>query len=221
MDFACEEQLLEASSCFADRYEFETRKRYCARARAAGAATSGSNTPSSACSALPFAEEHGGFGGGPVETMIVMEAFGRALALEPYLRHRRARRRLPSARRQRRAARRTAAEDRRRRALLSPSPMPSGSRATISPTSRPRRGATAAATCSTAPRALVLHGDAADKFIVIGARFRASGATATASALFLVDANGRGVSRARLSDGGRPARRRSHAARTCASAPTP
>ena len=26
---------------------------------------------------LPFAEEHGGFGGGPVETMIVAEAFGR------------------------------------------------------------------------------------------------------------------------------------------------
>jgi pimeloyl-CoA dehydrogenase small subunit len=35
--------------------------------------------------ALPFAEAHGGFGGGPVETMIVMEAFGRALAIEPYL----------------------------------------------------------------------------------------------------------------------------------------
>ncbi len=35
--------------------------------------------------ALPFAEADGGFGGGPVETMIVMEAFGRALALEPYL----------------------------------------------------------------------------------------------------------------------------------------
>ena len=33
---------------------------------------------------LPFAEEHGGFGGGPVETMIVAEAFGRGLVLEPY-----------------------------------------------------------------------------------------------------------------------------------------
>ena len=33
---------------------------------------------------LPFAEEHGGFGGGPVETAIVMEAFGRALVVEPY-----------------------------------------------------------------------------------------------------------------------------------------
>jgi pimeloyl-CoA dehydrogenase small subunit len=33
----------------------------------------------------PFSEDDGGFGGGPVETMIVMEEFGKALALEPYL----------------------------------------------------------------------------------------------------------------------------------------
>lgn len=29
-------------------------------------------------------EEYGGFGGGPVETMVVMEAFGRGLVVEPY-----------------------------------------------------------------------------------------------------------------------------------------
>ncbi|WP_313350782.1 acyl-CoA dehydrogenase family protein, partial [Paracoccus sp. (in: a-proteobacteria)] len=34
---------------------------------------------------MPFAEEDGGFGGGPVETMIAMEEIGRNLALEPYL----------------------------------------------------------------------------------------------------------------------------------------
>jgi pimeloyl-CoA dehydrogenase small subunit len=34
---------------------------------------------------LPFAEADGGFGGGPVETMIVMEAIGRGLVVEPYL----------------------------------------------------------------------------------------------------------------------------------------
>jgi alkylation response protein AidB-like acyl-CoA dehydrogenase len=34
---------------------------------------------------LPFAEEYGGFGGGGIETMLVMQAFGRVLALEPYL----------------------------------------------------------------------------------------------------------------------------------------
>jgi pimeloyl-CoA dehydrogenase small subunit len=34
---------------------------------------------------LPFSEAQGGFGGGAVETMIVMEAIGGALILEPYL----------------------------------------------------------------------------------------------------------------------------------------
>ena len=34
---------------------------------------------------LPFPEAQGGFGGGAIESMIVMEAFGTSLALEPYL----------------------------------------------------------------------------------------------------------------------------------------
>jgi len=34
---------------------------------------------------LPFAEDYGGFGGGPIDVMLVTEAFGRVLALEPYL----------------------------------------------------------------------------------------------------------------------------------------
>ncbi|MBP7335655.1 acyl-CoA dehydrogenase [Niveispirillum sp.] len=34
---------------------------------------------------LPFAEADGGFGCGPVETMLVMEALGKGLVLEPYL----------------------------------------------------------------------------------------------------------------------------------------
>lgn len=34
---------------------------------------------------LPFAEENGGFGGGAVEIGILMEAFGRALVIEPWL----------------------------------------------------------------------------------------------------------------------------------------
>jgi alkylation response protein AidB-like acyl-CoA dehydrogenase len=34
---------------------------------------------------VPFSAEDGGFGGGGVETMLVMEALGRRLALEPYL----------------------------------------------------------------------------------------------------------------------------------------
>jgi alkylation response protein AidB-like acyl-CoA dehydrogenase len=34
---------------------------------------------------LPFSEEDGGFAGGGVETMLVMEALGRGLVVEPYL----------------------------------------------------------------------------------------------------------------------------------------
>lgn len=34
---------------------------------------------------LPIPEEHGGFGGGPVDVMLLMQAFGRHLVLEPYL----------------------------------------------------------------------------------------------------------------------------------------
>ncbi len=31
---------------------------------------------------IPFAEEHGGFGGGPVDTMVIMQEFGRGLVAE-------------------------------------------------------------------------------------------------------------------------------------------
>lgn len=34
---------------------------------------------------LPFAEEFGGFGGGAVDIMLLMQSFGRSLVLEPYL----------------------------------------------------------------------------------------------------------------------------------------
>lgn len=34
---------------------------------------------------IPFAEEHGGFAGGPVDIMVIMQEFGRALVAEPYL----------------------------------------------------------------------------------------------------------------------------------------
>jgi alkylation response protein AidB-like acyl-CoA dehydrogenase len=34
---------------------------------------------------IPFAEEHGGFGGGALDVMVVMEQMGRGLVLEPYL----------------------------------------------------------------------------------------------------------------------------------------
>ena len=34
---------------------------------------------------VPFAEEDGGFGGGPIEVMVLMERFGRGIVVEPYI----------------------------------------------------------------------------------------------------------------------------------------
>jgi pimeloyl-CoA dehydrogenase small subunit len=66
------------------RYDFEARKKYMKETDGWSRAL-WKQYVDLGLTALPFAEEHGGIGGGPVETMIVMEAFGRALALEPYL----------------------------------------------------------------------------------------------------------------------------------------
>src|ERR1041384_2605189 len=87
MDFELseEQRLLKDSveRLCTQRYEFETRRKYMKE-------TDGWSRDmwrqyvDLGLTALPFAGEHGRVGGGPVETMIVMEAFGRALALEPY-----------------------------------------------------------------------------------------------------------------------------------------
>jgi pimeloyl-CoA dehydrogenase small subunit len=85
-DLTDEQRLLKESvdRLVADRYDFEARKRYGQEPDGFSRALWGQYAELGLLG-LPFAEEHGGFGGGAVETMIVMEAFGRALALEPYL----------------------------------------------------------------------------------------------------------------------------------------
>jgi pimeloyl-CoA dehydrogenase small subunit len=88
MDFELseEQRLLRESvdRLLADRYDFEARKRF---AQEAGGFSEElwRQYAELGLLALPFVEADGGIGGGPVETMIVMEAFGRALTLEPYL----------------------------------------------------------------------------------------------------------------------------------------
>jgi pimeloyl-CoA dehydrogenase small subunit len=67
-----------------DRYGFEARKTYQASPRGWSEALWRDYAEMGLLGA-PFAEVDGGFGGGAVETMIVMEQFGKALALEPYL----------------------------------------------------------------------------------------------------------------------------------------
>ena len=85
-DLAEEQRLLKESldRLIGDRYAFEQRKTY-------GQAPEGWSREvwrqyaELGLLGLPFAEQYGGSAGGPVETMIAMEAFGHALALEPFL----------------------------------------------------------------------------------------------------------------------------------------
>lgn len=85
-DLTEEQRLLKDSvdGFLTDSYDFETRKKY--------AALAGGYSPEIWAKfaelgllGLPFAEADGGFGGGAVETMLVMEALGKSLVLEPYL----------------------------------------------------------------------------------------------------------------------------------------
>ncbi|MBO0904570.1 acyl-CoA dehydrogenase family protein [Jiella sonneratiae] len=65
-------------------YGFEAREKH--RAEAAGFSEKlWASFAELGLLAIPFDEADGGLGAGPVETMIVMEAFGRALVVEPYL----------------------------------------------------------------------------------------------------------------------------------------
>jgi alkylation response protein AidB-like acyl-CoA dehydrogenase len=85
-EFSEEQRLLKDSveRLLSDRYDFEQRKAYMQEPGGFGRAL-WKQYADLGLLGLPFDEAHGGSGGGPVETMIVAEAFGRALALEPYL----------------------------------------------------------------------------------------------------------------------------------------
>ena len=88
MDFELseEQRLLKQSveRLVADRYGFEQRTGYMKEPQG-WSRTLWKQYAELGLLGLPFAEKDGGFGGGPVDTMIVMEAFGRALVLEPFL----------------------------------------------------------------------------------------------------------------------------------------
>ena len=85
-DLSEEQRLLKESleRLTSDRYAFEQRKNYAQNAEG-WSRELWAQYAELGLLGLPFAEQHGGSAGGPVETMIVMEAFGRALTLEPYL----------------------------------------------------------------------------------------------------------------------------------------
>ena len=88
MDFSLNEfqSMLDDSveKFVSNEYDFETRQ-----ANAASDLGYGSATWQTFCelgwTAMPFAEADGGLDGGPLETMILMQQFGRGLVVEPYL----------------------------------------------------------------------------------------------------------------------------------------
>ena len=85
-DLTEEQRLLKDSvdGLLTDAYEFELRKKYM-KEKGGWSPAIWSKLADQGLLGLPFAEADGGFGAGAVETMIVMEALGRALVLEPYL----------------------------------------------------------------------------------------------------------------------------------------
>jgi pimeloyl-CoA dehydrogenase small subunit len=85
-DLSEEQRLLKESvdGLLRTSYDFDQRKQY--RAEKGGWSRSfWSKLAEQGLLGLPFSEDDGGFGAGAVETMIVMEALGKALVLEPYL----------------------------------------------------------------------------------------------------------------------------------------
>jgi alkylation response protein AidB-like acyl-CoA dehydrogenase len=84
-DLSDEQRLLKDSvdRLIADRYGFTARQGY--RAQPEGWSRDiWAQMADMGLLGLPFAEADGGFGGGPVEMALVMEALGRSLVVEPY-----------------------------------------------------------------------------------------------------------------------------------------
>jgi pimeloyl-CoA dehydrogenase small subunit len=85
-DLSEEQRLLKDSvdGLLNDSYDFESRKKYGAE-KGGWSKSVWAKLAEQGLLGLPFSEDDGGFGAGAVETMIVMEALGKALLLEPYL----------------------------------------------------------------------------------------------------------------------------------------
>src|SRR3954463_7871608 len=85
-DLSEEQRLLQESidGLLTDSYDFDARKKY-QKEKGGWSKDVWGKLAEQGLLGLPFAEADGGFGAGAVETMIVMEALGKALVLEPYL----------------------------------------------------------------------------------------------------------------------------------------
>jgi pimeloyl-CoA dehydrogenase small subunit len=88
MDFELsnEQQLLKDSAdrLIADRYDMQARNKIL-ESEAGWSSEIWSTLADLGFLGLPFSAEDGGFDGGPVEQMLILEAFGRGMLVEPYL----------------------------------------------------------------------------------------------------------------------------------------
>jgi pimeloyl-CoA dehydrogenase small subunit len=86
LDLTEEQRLLSetVTRFVAGRYDFQSREKYLRQPQGFSCAI-WSELGQLGLLALPFTEEDGGFGAGGIETMLVMEALGSALVVEPYL----------------------------------------------------------------------------------------------------------------------------------------
>ncbi|MFT7289459.1 MAG: alkylation response protein AidB-like acyl-CoA dehydrogenase, partial [Halieaceae bacterium] len=84
-DFSEEQGMLRDSVArfIQDDYDFDTRRGIVASEEGIGR-QQWSTFAELGWLSVPFAEEHGGFGGGPVDLMVMMEEFGKGLVVEPY-----------------------------------------------------------------------------------------------------------------------------------------
>ncbi|MDH4386701.1 MAG: acyl-CoA dehydrogenase family protein [Caulobacter sp.] len=86
-NFSEEQSMLRdtVASFLQDRYNFDSRQKLINSESGWSAANWGAFANELGILGAPFAEDHGGLGGGAIENMIVMEEFGKALVVEPYL----------------------------------------------------------------------------------------------------------------------------------------
>jgi pimeloyl-CoA dehydrogenase small subunit len=193
-DFSEEQRLLRDSvdRLLADHYAFDKRRAYLAepdgwsRALWAHYAELG-------LLGLPFAEEHGGFGGGGIDVMLVMEAFGRVLVLEPYLATvvlAGTALRLAGNAAQRAALLPQVAEGKLLLAFAHGERQARYDLSDVLTTAKPKGGGWVL----DGAKSIVMHGDSADK-LVVSARTAGDRNDSAGISLFLVDAAANGVAR--------------------------
>ena len=193
-DFSEEQRLLRDSvdRLLADHYGFDKRRGYLAEPEGWSRAL-WSQYAELGLLGLPFAEEHGGFGGGGIDVMLVMEAFGRSLVLEPYLATvvlAGTALRLAGSAAQQSALLPQVAEGKLLLAFAHAERQARYDLSDVLTTAKPKGGGWVL----DGAKSIVMHGDSADK-LVVSARTAGERNDTAGITLFLVDAAAQGVAR--------------------------